>query len=314
MAYFDRILPVSFSGYRFPAKNFSIKGSLRHHAHVYPHAPGAALETMGRNLYEFRLEAMFHETLPKYPNLLETAATLRTLFEGGLAWDLNIPHIGTISAKCIDWEDNLVASARSGYDSKLTFLEDQSDQFLADKLVTTSPDVLSAADTLTTLLLERDTTPFYPELTVLAREATLARENELLNDLLLAVDAFTSLDDQAQLYTDLVVVKAMAVETACARARDGAKSLGDYRSYKLLNAMAEVQAKARERRKDALRRGGSLETFETPQLMAVSQVAAFLYGDTSRAVDLLKLNSFADAMAIPSGTLVKFYPDLANAA
>lgn len=138
-----RLPGASFAGFRFPIRELHVRGSLRHHLHEYPHSPGAALEGLGRRLYEFRMTAPFHETFRSYPKLYpETLASLRTIFDGGLAWDLVVPWIGTIQARCIEWTQHLVAKVQSGEDVELVFLEDRDEAFLIDKLVTTSAELM----------------------------------------------------------------------------------------------------------------------------------------------------------------------------
>ena len=44
--------------------------------------------------------------------------------------------------------------------------------------------------------------------------------------------------------------------------------------------------------------------------MTVSEVSIAVYGDTTHALELLQLNAFNDALAIPPGAIVEHYAAL----
>jgi len=308
MAYFDRLLQLSFAGFAFPTRSLSLKGSLRHHVHEYPYAPGGAVERLGRKLYEVKVSVPAHETFRKYPLLLETMASLRTLAEGGQPWDLVIPHIGTMSATCIEWQDDLVAKARSGYDVSFTFLEDQSQQFLADKLVTTSTQILTSLDTLKLIVATRSTAGLFPDVTDPAAADKLLLAEEVQFDGLFALiadlQAVASGDD---LYTATVAQKAELAAERCRTISATCRSLNQPQSYALLDALGETWASMRTLAHDAQERDQPTDTYITQARGTVAQVAAAVYGDSARAVELLKMNAFPDALDIPQGTAVVYY-------
>ena len=308
MAYFDRILEVSFSGYPFPVRSLSLKGSLRHHVHEYPYAPGGAVERLGRKLYEVRVVVPAHETFRKYPLLLETMATLRTLAEGGQPWDLVIPHVGTMSATCIEWQDDLQAKARSGYDVNFTFLEDQSREFLADKLVTTSTAIGPAVDALKIAVATRPTADLLPDVTdPAARDKMLLAEEAMFDGLFALVDDLTAVASGDDLYTATVAQKAENAAERCREISESARTLNAWPSHGVLEALNATWASMRTLAADVAKRDRPTDVYVTRARGTVAEVAAAVYGDSSRAMELLKLNAFDDALDIPAGTVVVYY-------
>lgn len=311
MAYLDRILPMSFAGFRFPIAKLSLKCSLRHHVHEYPHASGGAVEGLGRKLYEVRVEVPAHETFRAYPQLLETMATLRTLFEGEQPWDLDIPHIGTMTARAIEWQDDLIARSRSGYATSITFLEDQSKQFLADKLVTTSTEILSTVDALKLALVSRPTADVLPDVTdPAAKEKLLQAEDDAWSGLFALIDDLTAVASGDDLYTAMVAQKAENAAARCAEINRSARSLNDWPSHTLLDALGDTWASMRALSRDALKRDRPTDTFVTKTRGDVASIAGAIYGDSTRGTELLKLNAFEDALDVPAGTVVVYYADV----
>lgn len=305
MAYLDRLPPMSFAEFKFPVKRVSIKGSLRHHVHEYPHSPGGALEGLGRRLYEVTAEVSAQETFPRWPKLIEAMASIRTFFEGGTIRELTIPHIGTIDARCIAIEEDVVARVRSGYDVRLTFLEDQDQAFLIDKLVTTSQELMPATETLRFLLAARDTTALLPGIDELARDAALQEEARLFDRLLSLASTIGTLAREGP-----AGQKAQEVLGLCSHIDARARTLNDPRMHAVLDAFHEVWASAREIAADARKRGRKTLQFAVPApgLMPITQVSTLLYGTSAKALELMRLNDLDDALQIRAGTLVNYYP------
>ena len=63
---------------------------------------------------------------------------------------------------------------------------------------------------------------------------------------------------------------------------------------------------------DRLRNVQVIDSFFVPRTMTVSEVSIAIYDDTTHALELLQLNAFDDALAIPPGTIVEHYAVLAT--
>jgi prophage DNA circulation protein len=311
MAAFDRLPLASFSGYQFPVKLVSIKGALRHHVHEYPHAPGGSTEGLGRKLYEIKMSAPMHEGFARWPKLWpETLGTLRTLFEGGEPWELTIPTIGTISARCIQWEQQMSAKARSGEDCEFTFLEEQQDAFLVDKLITNSTDLVPLSAKLDELAAARDTRRLgIADQAVL--QTVLATENAKFAKVSTLVAEVGSFDRNVEQYGALAATKARSAAKTCRDLYENARSLKDPANWELVAALQEVEVELVKLTKDALGTRRETRTHVVRKLASIGQVSTEIYGRTDRAQELLQLNDFDNVLAIAAGTRILYYAEAA---
>jgi hypothetical protein len=315
MAGLDRLPRASFAGFEFPVKKVTITGGLRHHVHEYPHTQGGATEPLGRKLYTIKMEATFQETFRKWPKLWpETLGTLRTLFEGGEPWDLVVPSIGKISARAIDWTITTEARIRSGESTDFTFLEEFENDFLVDELVTTSTALQPISSTFISLTKTRDTTPLLQGDSAAVRDAKLAKEKAMFDKVESLSNEIFNLDTDSDLYTPLLSEKAAELALQCGNIDQGAETMSDSRSYEILEALHELHAETARLSRDSLGKNRRVETYVTPSRMGVAQVATVLFGNTERAIEILKLNAFNDALSIPSNTSIKYYSTVSAAA
>lgn len=285
-----RFPPASFAGIKFPFTDCSVKCSLRHHVHEYPHTPGGDPEELGRKLYEIRFTSDFHDVFRTYPGLYpEALLSLRGLFEQGQTDSLVIPSIGAIKAKCIDWSQRLTAKILSGEKVELTFLEDAA----AAALITALPALSTAA--LAPLMASLD------QFTVAA-----GHDKSLFDGLRDAVGFVTGISDQAELYGNLLDSKAQGIMQLCDRL-DRLPFMGDPAAFLILDLLHEIHASALQLHTDALKAARPIDLYRAPSLMTITQVSVAIYGSTKRAMELLQLNVLDDAFAIPEGKLVRFY-------
>src|SRR5438105_4964362 len=146
--YFDTLQRASFGGAEFPVESVSIVGGLRDHIHEYPHSQGGAPEKMGRKLYTIRMKAVFQTKFKLYPGLYpNTLNFLRKMFEEQSSADLVVPTIGTMTAYCRNWTQEMEWRIRNGEKADFEFVEDLAQDFLVTDL--TGPAPLSTAMTST---------------------------------------------------------------------------------------------------------------------------------------------------------------------
>jgi hypothetical protein len=292
----DALPKASFAGIAFPYSKISIVGGLNHHLHTFLHRPGGEIEALGRKPYEFTFHCDFHTTMRAwaraYPDLL---SSLVGLFETEVTAELRVPNVGTVRAKAIKWSRDLSARIRSGESAEFTFLEDTQNQ----RVQTATFGFSMAAVPIQAAVLSN---------------AVAARglEPGLLDMLLDSLGELLALRDEAELVGAIVAAKAERVMNACA-ALDALPVFEDPMNWPVLDAVRDVWASANTVSLDALARSLPLDSFFVPRTMTVSEVSVALYRDTSHAVELLQLNAFHDALAIPPGTIVKHYAILARA-
>ncbi len=292
MPVLDQLQRASFEGIEFPYKELDIAGAIREHEHEYPHAPGAALEKLGRKLYEIKFKAGFHETFRKYPKLWsQSLPKLVKLFERETTGNLVIPNVGTIRACCVRWNRNLNVSARSGEAIDLTFKEDQEQAFLVNNLLTVSTQSLASK-------AER-----------FAIEAEKIKPKESLFDSIqIAANSALAIVDTVQMYGNLVEAKLLALAGLCEEADQRLAVVNDPLNHEMLDALLDLWDAAFKLNSDLLKTGGTMVTYTLQRGMSMIELSKALYdGDGTRALELLQLNAIVDPFNLPANTVVRYY-------
>lgn len=331
MSVFDEFPRASFDGIEFPVTRTQVIGGLRDHVHEYPHAPGGAPEKLGRKLYTIRFSALFHNTFPTYPELYPQALSdLQDRFEDQVTSDLTIPNIGTIQAYCVNWDRTADAKARSGEAVELEFREDQSQAFLINGIVNVSGKTLQSAQTqfiqAMDPLLNPPNTPQVlingnlvdgPPPRALTRAEALAqlttRDADLINSILSAITSLLSIADQVELYGNLVEAKALAVVQLCESAHDSVRVFQNPVNHAALDALKQVWSTSQNIGKNATQQQGNILYYTIRITMSIGQVSTAIYGDQSRASELLQLNAIEDPFQIQKGTVLRYRATLAVA-
>lgn len=287
----SRGLPrASFAGIEFPISKCRIIGGLRDHVHEYPGVPGGAIEKLGRKLYVFEMDALFHDTLLDYGPGLWPAnlSTLRHAFEIESTDELVIPTIGAIQAYCFDWSQTWDAKIQSGESVPLRFREDTANAFLAADIVAKTT-VESYAIKFATIVADG------------------GYQESLFDQISNAAAAISSIGDQVELYGNRLEAKALGLARLCNQADASLKILQHPVNHRLLTALHDLWASALRLQKDALRTAIPILPYVVPHTMAISDVARAVYGDASRAVEILQTNSIEDPFSIPGGTVLKVF-------
>ncbi len=304
MATFDSLQRASFAGFEFPVSECTITGGLREHVHEYPHSPGGAPEKLGRKLYEFRMKGLFYTRFAAYPKLWpETPASLRIIFDGGKSFDLVVPTLGTVTAYCVSHTWTADSKTRNGESAELLFREDQSDLFLVKDLIKITPVAIQTnVDAFDSELEEEGLTP--AAIAAAGLPSGITPEGAgLLQSISSAASDVESLITQADIGQDLLLSKADGLSSLCRQADDTIALLNDPARWRLVQSMQRIWSSATSLVKDVEQLTSSIVQVEVPATMSVSDLSRLLYGDNSRAVELMKLNAFENPFAIPRGTI-----------
>lgn len=197
------------------------------------------------------------------------------------------------------------AKARSGEDCEFTFLEDQKDAFLIQELVTRSEDLPTLNLALRTAIPLRDVSRLgITDPRVLGN--TIANENATFGRLFSAVDTITAIDGQAEQYGAAVAAMALNAISICKEV-DNLRSMKDPANWDIVHTMQDVQSELTKLVRDATGRNKQTRAYIVQQPASIAQISTRIYGSTSRAVELLKLNDLDDALNIPAGTTIRYY-------
>jgi prophage DNA circulation protein len=285
------LLPrASFQALEFPVVSVRVRGGIRDHLHEFPHLPAAANEKLGRKPYEIEMVADFQTTFAKWPGLWpKRLADLRDLFEAEASDWLVIPSIGKMWCYCRDWDQDMDAKVLSGERATFKFVEDSQDQFAIQDLVKVNVQSLPSNGARFALLA-----------------SGLSPKPSIFDDVLDAVNSVMAVVDQANAYGGLVESKILALSALCKEA-DQRIELQSPSNHAILDALHDLWSSANTLLTDTQQTGGKLVPFRVPVTMSVSDIAALVYKDASRAVEILNLNPIDDAFAIPGGTMLKIY-------
>lgn len=297
-------LPLAaFNGITFPVENVKVRGGVRHVVHEYPHSDGGQPEKLGRKLYTIEMMANFQTTFKKHqggegdalwPDRLDN---LRSQFEISLTAPLLIPTIGEIQAFAVEWDQEASNKILSGEKMTIKFLEDQSEQFLVDNLIKKEAQgAAQEGERLSAAAAEA------------IRQDLLAPEKQPIFD---AITDITNLVVAAADTIDLVGTRLEALLLSLIQlASDAERSvdeLNDPGNFILLEQLKRVWAAGQEQFENLKGEQARLITFTLPRQMTVQEVAIEVYGDTSRAVEILQLNPIEDPFAIPAGATLRLY-------
>ena len=285
------LLPrASFQALEFPVVSVRVRGGIRDHLHEFPHLPAAANEKLGRKPYEIEMVADFQTTFAKWPGLWpKRLADLRDLFEAEASDWLVIPSIGKMWCYCRDWDQDMDAKVLSGERATFKFVEDSQDQFAFQQLVNVNVQSLPSNGQRFAQLA-----------------SGLSPKPSIFDDVLDAVNSVMAVVDQANAYGGLVESKILALSALCKEA-DQRIELQSAANHAILDALHDLWSSANTLLTDTQQTGGKIVPFRVPVVMSVADVAALVYNDASRAVEILNLNPIDDAFAIPGGTMLKIY-------
>lgn len=289
---------ASFKEIKFPYTNLSIKGGIRYTQHEFPHSPGSEVEKMGRKAYVITFTCDFHylpgsELDKQYPELYPTGLRqLRELFEKETTASLVVPTIGTIPAVATSWTQNFSAHTSSGENVSLEFVEDQDatksfdDQTLdygVTKMVEANDQLLAAA--------------------ALLQSKQLISITQAINDAVGSVQAVAGVADAM---SQVVKGKIEGVKNLCAMADAQSEDLQNPANHAILEALKQVWLAAVKLAENITQSQKQLLLYTTPRLMGVNEIATAKYGSSARSVEIMQLNNFIDALAIPPGTPVVY--------
>lgn len=295
---FDILQRASFDGTEFPVEDMSVIGVLRDHVHEYPHTPTGKPEKMGRRNYEITFNARFEARAPGYPNLWpDGLRTIREAFESEKTAPLHIPTIGTINAYIRHIRQSMRArESLSGERCELVFIEDNPDEIILDALVAPGKKGIQAQNTSL-----QDAASADPSL--------LAQINDFLSKIDDAVNDVLSVQDQAEIYT-------LTLESKIERLSGQIDALDKVlrvdqsaNASKVIDALHDLWGTVIDVERDILNKQSDLQSFVVPNLMSVTDISVAIYGDTTNATELMALNDFSDALAIPPGFIVRYYPN-----
>lgn len=297
MSAIDGLQQAAFGGIPFPIKSCRVVGGLRDHVHEFPKSPGGAPEKLGRKLYAITMDALFVDNAKAYPDLWpDNLYALTQRFENQETWDLVVPNIGTIDAYCFNWTRELNGRMRSGETAQLEFREDAGNLYLVENLIQAQGRSLPA------------------DAAALEAEAAALGLSSSFESLLSAIGDVTAFFDSITEFGSGIQTQLDDIEGAFAELDRSVKALGDPANYALFEAFSVAWDSSVTLNQNLKKRADPVVRYVTPRIMAIGEVSRELYGDASRASDLLVINAIEDPYSIPAGARLRVYAQRATKA
>jgi uncharacterized protein YutE (UPF0331/DUF86 family) len=297
MPEFDSLRKAQFGAIQFPIKSVRVRCSSEKFVHVYLRVAGGVIEKLQRGLYMIEMDAVFDVNIkgygqtPLWPNGLKS---LREAFERQDTLDLVVPTIGVIPAMLDNWDQFAdMAKVRSGETSKLQFIEDNSAGFLQsaqEKVLSTT--VENSANTLK--LTAKDFGLTDPEKDVF----------EKIQD---QVNKIFSYNDQSDLMGGLLTARIESATAIIKEADSSLEALKHPENLELIQALHALWEALIDFGANLANSPRGARFYFVPSTMSVSDVAVAIYGNTSRASEILLNNVLPDPYAIEAGTQIIYF-------
>jgi hypothetical protein len=288
---------LKFAGVRIPFESIQVRGGLRKAVHEYPHAAGGAPEKLGRRLYEIDVQAKFSSGLIN-PDLLylwpRQLNELQTAFDKQTTQDLQLPNIGTLKAFCTNWTRTLASTFLNGENVSLQFQEDLAEKFLAEMALTGNVTGITAMNSV--LQIEG---------------AKIDPKPSIFDAIDAAVNAVRAILDTKDLYGQLLDAKIQTLLNILEEADRRWDAFNDPDNVTALEQLHQIWEATLELYNDVFQEGTSLQEYTVPSEMTVSDASVAIYGDTSKAVDIMQLNALEDPYSIRAGTTLRYYAEAA---
>lgn len=275
-------------------KSLSIQGNQEIEIHRYRFIAGGRLEVHKRNLWKFGISATFQsgyvsvDGLQHFP---EVASLLRSYFQSNRVGVLTIPHIGKINAIIDSWDETFNAASPFGIDVNISFLE----------YGTSSFDPVSVT---------RNTATFKSNARLLRKlAASRPKQPSLLKQLFDTADKIIGFRDQISMNAELLSSAVDSLKNLIIDLDRTWEDLQDVENWPLVVALNDLWIVADDLVSSPESKVVQPRYFVADEKMSVTDAAYRIYGDKSRARDLLELNQFNDAMMIPPGKKILYIPD-----
>lgn len=308
----DQLKPFSFDDLAFPYRSYRVSGGIRKHKHEYPHNPGAAVEKLGRDLYEINVSVNFTGGLvvDRYSDLLVTLGALREEFEQQTTAALNIPHIGTIQACADKWVESVTNTNRSTISADLTFYEDLNSALaFKDTVFLSAGSIGSLAQALDILTKPLDPVYLASSFKIQPIGPNSVSIWDAINDLSVTI---AGIQDQSDLYGALVASKIEGLIALFKQADTQISQLNDPDNWPVVDAMHSLWETALVVQSDLQNTGFQAQLYVTPVRMGIADVSVAIYGNSLQAAQLMQLNDCGgNPLSIPPDTQILYYTALA---
>jgi hypothetical protein len=295
MPAFDKLEKAAFGPIQFPVKSVRFRSSYAHFIHVYLRVNGGVVEKLQRGLYICEMDAVFDTNIKGYGSLYpDSLKKLRQMYDRGDTMDLVIPTIGTMPAMITEWDQFAdMTKVRSGESIKIPFLEENSQKFLQEAASKAQTDTIDNASENLKVTLEDFNLP--PD------------ERNIFDKIQDQANRILSYKDQADLYDGLMAARIESLTGYINEADQQLESLKHPENSALIQAMHALWEALVDFGANLANSPRGARIYVVPSLMSVSDIARAIYGNTSRASEIMLNNDLGDPYAVEAGTNIIYF-------
>lgn len=301
MATRDNYERCSFESVQCPFTSMSITSGSRMSTHEYRWIKGGVDEDHGRTLYDFSVDAVFHDdkrfSPPLFPDALDS---LRGHFNARTVGVLVVPHIGRVKCRIKDWSETLDGGNRSGATAKIVFREHETNRFI--NATATKVSASSYQNSLDSWALAAENLRRDFELSLIPES-----DADLFDQITAAANSVLAFRDQGSLVGELIGSKIQSLVNLFYEA-ESTVSFNNPMNYDAIFAMKDLWAATVGLIESPATGSSEPRVYTTERTMSVMDIADRVHGSTEYANEILGLNNFQDAMAVPAGTRVIYLP------
>jgi prophage DNA circulation protein len=298
---------ASFNSIPFPFTSRDVELTGRYHVHEFPKMAGGAVEKMGRKVYEFTFDAPFHATNPRFTNLYpDSLNRFTTMAETQETAVLVVPEIGSIRAFIAKINRRRQGKIQSGEEVVLHFVEDDVEPF---RKVVAPTSTASFNEAVSSYFAAIDgNVEIADDIAFPTKWFPLKSPFALLQD---AINLIGSIQDQFDLYGNLLAAKLEKVATLCKTIHSLVTFLQHPRNQRVQRALRDLWDATHKVQGDLKRLNRQTVPYRVPATMSVGAIAQSYYGDASRGGEIMTLNRIPTPFAVKAGTTLNVYPKTA---
>lgn len=285
----------SFLDVPFRCTEVQIRGGIDEVVHKYPRLPGGKTEPLGRKLYEFNCQAHFMVGDREFPTAWPgDEGLIRAACEQQIAGDLVLSIIGKVRARAISWTLTQSSRVMNGVSAQISFREEsQNDVLTPGEVVVLSGFSIQAQTKALIDACER-----------------AKFKHDFITDILNYAGAIQAMVERSRLQLDGIANRATALADMIRSFDALEKDLNKPSNWRVVAVLHNLIVTLDKVARDSLSKFAPLITWVTPTEMSVVEVSVANYGDTSRAVEVMRLNTLRDPMKIAEGTSLRIYADI----
>lgn len=297
MSAFDVKKICTFDGISFPVQEVALTGAIRRHTHLFPYSPGGATEFLARDNYKIKIKTVFCDSFEGFGESLYPTALneLRRRFEASKSASLDVPNLGVIKAYGYSWIFTMSSKIQNGEDAEIVFEEDTTELFSVETMLAQKASGFGNL-----------TDDFAVQADELKKRSLIGSLVNILDTITDKANLIKSSFDQIELFSSLIAAQIDALTDIIGNATDTFNEFKDPSNLAFIESTKNLWRAAIDL-KETVAGTGNLKFYVVQRDSTLAEVGIQIFGSTSKAQQLLSLNTINDPFLIPEGTTLIYF-------